>query len=103
MNYVEDVSAADQLAAVVAGTGISASSSVARAISYRVPVSTLSRVDALAAKSGKSRNAMLNLLVNVGLEEVFVRLSQDDFREVQSLEIGLIGGLLSVGSESLEE
>ena len=99
----EKVSAADMVASVVAGTGSRSSASVVRAVSYRVPVTMLARVDALSEKSGKSRNAMLNMLVDVGLEEVLSRLSEDDFEEVQSREMLAIESLMSSETETLLE
>lgn len=103
MSEVQDVSAVDVLASVVSGTGKHRSISVARPVSYRVPIATLARVDALAEKAGKSRNSMLNMLVDVGLEELFSRLSQENLEEVQSREMYAIQVLLDGQNESLTE
>ena len=99
----EKVPAADLVASVVSGTGSKSSASVVRALSYRVPVHTLALVDALSQKSGKSRNAMLNMLVDVGLEEVISRLSVDDCQEVHSREMLAIQSLMSSETETLVE
>ncbi|MDO8291229.1 MAG: hypothetical protein Q7T44_18620 [Parvibaculum sp.] len=103
MEELIEVSAADALASIVSGTGKSTLKAVVHPVSYRAPVHLLARVDALAAKSGKSRNAMINLLVDVGLEEVLSRLSDDDFEEVQSREMYAAEALRGADSESLEE
>src|SRR5437870_4513812 len=95
MVEVQEVSAADVLASVVSGTAKNRMTAAVRAISYRVPVSSLARVDALASKTGKSRNAILNMLVDAGLEEVFLRLSQEHLEEVQSREMFAIRELLA--------
>lgn len=97
------VSAAEMVASIVVGAGSSINIAAVRSVSYRVPVSMLARVDALAEKSGKSRNAMLNLLVDVGLEEVLSLLSENDFQELQSREMMAIQELLDGETETLTE
>lgn len=83
------------------GTGITAAS--AKTISYRVPVYSLARVDAMAQQAGKSRNSMLNLLLDVALDEVGGQLDEQVFQEVQSREIVAMRSLLDEPMESISE
>jgi hypothetical protein len=90
-----EVSAAEMLAAVVSGSGEHLSVMAVKPISFRIRLNALVRVDALAHKANKSRNAMLNMLVDVGLEEVLARLSKETFEEVQSRESHAFQSLLN--------
>jgi predicted DNA-binding protein len=104
MSNDHHVSSAEFLAGLVSGTASGKSNGYVKAISFRVSVSSLARVDALAGKAKKSRNAMLNLLLSVGLEEVFDRIDQDVFEEIQSREIHAIQTFMDEGfDDSLEE
>jgi len=92
-----------QVAAVIGKTGKFSAISAAKAVSYRVPIHTLARVDAMAEQAGKSRNSMLNLLLEVALDQVGSELSEAVFQEVQSREIVLMRALLDGGTEPLSE
>jgi len=105
MTGTNEVSAAEMLAAVVIGTGEHLSVMGVKAISFRIPLNALARVDAMANKANKSRNAILNMLVDVGLEEVFRHLPEKTLEEVQSRESRAFQELLDDSSsiESLSE
>lgn len=77
-------SEAQQVAALISGSGSSKAIAVTKQISYRAPIFHLAHVDALAAQAGKSRAAMLTLLLGVGLEEVRKQLPKKVLREVES-------------------
>lgn len=104
MSKVNEVSAAEMLASVVSGSGEHISVMSVKPISFRIPLDALARVDALAGKANKSRNAMLNMLVDVGLQEVLRRLPEKTFEEIQSRENHAFQQLLDDGQlESLSE
>lgn len=76
-------SSVELAAAMISGTGAFGLTSTVKAISYRVPVADLAIVDAMAAKAGKSRNAMLNILVAAGIQEVSKSLSRSVLKQVR--------------------
>lgn len=101
---INEVSAAEMLAAVVSGSGEHLSVMAIKPISFRIPLTALARVDALAYKANKSRNAMLNMLVDVGLEEVLRHLPENTFQEIQSRESNAMQQFLNDGEvESFSE
>lgn len=81
-----ELSNAELLAGVVAGTVKQSSWQAVKHIDYRIPIWLVAKVDALAKKSGKSRNSMLNSLVEVGLDAVLPLLKSDDAKELNRLE-----------------
>lgn len=103
MDEIEDVTTVDHLTAVIEGTAKQTTMAATKPVHYRCPVSSLARVDALAAKAGKSRNAMMTMLLDVGIEEVFARLSQGAIEEIQSREIHALQGLLDGETETISE
>lgn len=76
MNEVE-VSNTEHVAAMLSGNATTKSISAVKVVAYRVPMHLLGPVDGMAKTAGKSRNAMLNLLVQVGIDEVRKQLSDD--------------------------
>lgn len=87
MNRTTEPTLAEIVAATVSGTGKQESIAVMRSISARIAITTLARVDALAQKSGKSRNEMLNMLLDVACEEVYNNLENEVIQELQSREM----------------
>jgi hypothetical protein len=98
-----EVSNAQELAAVVAGTGSTQMSAVMKMVSYRIPVHLLAPVDAMAAKSKKSRNAMLNLLIQVGLDEVRKHFSEEVAADLLIGESAALTNLLDGPFENVKE
>lgn len=100
----QEISNAELLAAVVAGTVKQSSIHSLKPIAYRVPVSLLARVDALAQKSGKSRNSMLNSLLEVGLDALFPLLNPADAQDVTQRESVVLAALMAPNSgESFDD
>ena len=97
-----EINLAEHVAGVIANTGTNSVKATARAISYRVPVSDLAEIDAMAAEAGKSRNAMINMLVHVGLYAVRRELPAKVAKSVRKREAECIAALLE-GSEQVEE
>lgn len=98
----KEVSSAEVVASIVSGTGKTRNKMVVRTITYRVSIGTLARVDSMAGKSGKSRNAMLNLLLDVGIDEVYKLFTHAEVEELQSREI-MAYQALDGDSDILEE
>lgn len=94
MSKTQEPSKAEILASVVSGIAETINVESVRAVSYRVPVRLLARVDALASKSKKSRNFILSELVEIGLDETFVLLDQADIEELMSREMHNLQQLL---------
>ncbi len=86
----EVVTAAQQAAGIVTGTGKTEYFGLTSVITLRLPLFTAIRLQALAHKSGKSRNAMACQLLDVGIEEVEKCLSEEVLREVQQIDSELL-------------
>lgn len=82
----EVILAADQVAAIVEGRGENSYVGVTKVTSVRLPLHLSVKLQALAHKSGKTRNAMMVNLLEVGLEEVYQRLSPETVEQLQELE-----------------
>lgn len=82
----EKISAADHAAQIVEGTGKTEYIGSTKVISVRLPVLLANRLQALAQKSGKTRNATVSMLLEVGLEEVASRLSDETCEELLEIE-----------------
>lgn len=82
----EVIQAADQVAAIVEGRGENTYIGVTKVTSVRLPLHLSVKLQALAHKSGKTRNAMIVNLLEVGLEEVHQRLTPETLAQLQDLE-----------------
>lgn len=85
----EVVREADQAAAIVEGRGETNYVGPTKVISARIPTSVLNRLQALANKSGKTRNATVITLLEVGIEEVRARLSAKTLDQLAEIEAEL--------------
>lgn len=86
MNTVQ-ISPAEMVASLVSGTATHQAAAVQKVTSVRLNVYTLARVDALAAKAGRSRNEMVNMLLDVAVQEVYGNLGEEVIQDLQALEI----------------
>lgn len=86
MNTVQ-FTPAEMVASLVSGTATHQAVAVQKVTSVRLNVYTLARVDALAAKAGKSRNEMVNMLLDVAVQEVYGNLGEEVIQDLQALEI----------------
>ena len=80
-----EISKAQQVAAVIQGTGERSSIGVTKVISVRLPVDLLADLECFAKLSEKTRNAMVEMLLNVGIEEVCKNLTEDTLAELQGM------------------
>lgn len=85
VSETEYISQAEHVAAILSGTAKTTMTAATRAVAYRAPIHILAVVDAMAAHSGKSRNSMLNSLLQVGIDEVRENLDQIDI--IQKLSV----------------
>jgi predicted DNA-binding protein len=93
---VETITAADQAAAIVEGTGETTYIGTSHVVSVRIPGNVLCAVQALANVAGKTRNSMFITLIEVGLEEVTNRLSDETLKKVGQIEFQLASSMLEV-------
>jgi predicted DNA-binding protein len=81
-----EIPAADEVAAIIEGRGESSYVGNTKVISVRLPKHLAAKIQALSHKSGKTRNAMLCNLLEVGVEEVRKRLKPETLAQLQELE-----------------
>jgi len=81
----EIVSAADHAAGIVERRGKTEYVGVSKVLSIRIPLNLFVDLQALAHVSGKSRNAMLSTLLEVGVEEVKSRLAPETLKDLSEI------------------
>lgn len=101
MNQTTEISEAKKVAAIIIGTGKTDSMIAMRPVSVRIDLCTLARIDAMADKSDKSRNDMINMLLDVGCESVWENLEHEQIEELLDREKYVFEKLLS--TQSLRE
>lgn len=89
----EVVTAAEHAAGIVEGSASTRWTAATKVISLRLPVDQFAQVSALAHKAGKTRNAMICTLLEVGIEEVSSRLSSDTKNALKVIESDLLADL----------
>ena len=82
----EVIKAADHAAAIVEGRGKTDYVGTTKLITIRIPMHLAVQLQAMAQKSGKSRNATISTLLEVGLEEVRDRLDEATMTELLAIE-----------------
>jgi predicted deacylase len=101
---IEIPTKSEHIANMLSGNGSSTLKATVRAVAYRCPIELLGTVDAMAAKAKKSRNAMLNLLVEAGVAAVRSDLSDEVVLELSATEYSYVQALLGESSdEQIEE
>lgn len=104
MRINEEVSQAQHVAGIISGTAKTSSTASVKSVAYRAPVHLLAAVDAMAVHAKKSRNAMINLLLQVGIDEVRENLDQQDVIEkLSALEFEALQGYDLQSSETITE
>jgi|SRR5665647_1993568 len=81
----EVITEAQQAAAVVEGRGKVTYGEVSKVTSFRLPLTMMVEVQALAVKSGKTKNATIAMLLSVGMEEVCKLLSAETMESLKAL------------------
>ena len=93
----EVIKAADHAAAIVEGRGKTEYIGLTKLITIRIPMPLAVQLQAMAQKSGKSRNATIATLLEVGLEEVRERLDQSTLEDLQTIEQELFSDEMHTG------
>ena len=93
----EVIKAADHAAAIVEGRGKTEYIGSTKLITIRIPMPLAVQLQAMAQKSGKSRNATIATLLEVGLEEVRERLDQSTLEDLQTIEQELFSDEMHTG------
>lgn len=96
----ENIREADHAANIVEGRGVTEYVGATKVISVRLPLTLAARVQALAHKSGKTRNASVSMLLEVGLQEVIDRLTDETKAELQAIEQELLRDELGQNGEA---
>ena len=94
----EVIKAADHAAAIVEGRGKTEYVGATKLITIRIPMPLAVHLQAMAQKSGKSRNATSATLLEVGLEEVRERLDLQTIEELREIEQELYTDNANVGA-----
>ena len=94
----EVIKAADHAAAIVEGRGKTEYVGVSKLITIRIPMHLAIQLQSMAQKSGKSRNATIATLLEVGLEEVRERLDLQTIEELREIEQELYTDNANVGA-----
>lgn len=96
----ELVTAAHQAASAIEGTGKSTNIGVSKVTSIRLLASQLAPLKAVAGKSGKTLNATITMIIEVGLEEVLKKLSPETLQQVKDMSNEHLDELLNDHSNS---
>lgn len=75
---------ADHVAALIEGNADTNFMGVTKVLSARLPMVQVAEIEAIAEKSGKTRNAMLSMLLSVGIEEVRAGLKTKTLKEINA-------------------
>ena len=99
----EFVTQAEHVANVISGTGTSGMTHAAKAVVYRCPINILVVLDSMAEQSKKSRNAMINMLLQVGIDEVRENLDQDVIEKLSIAEAKAMQQQYAEADDSVSE
>ena len=81
----ETISQAEHAAGIIEGRAKTEYMGSTKVISVRLPLTLEAEVQAFAHKSGRSRNAMISILLEAGMEEVRKHISDETAEEIQLL------------------
>lgn len=93
-------SQADLAAALMKGQGTMETRAQTVPVMIRMPLYDLAKIDAMVARSGKSRTGIISLLCSIGLEETFSRLDQSDLETFSYLEAEAFSKLTAAEADS---
>lgn len=80
-----EVTQAEITASIIEGKGNASYLGATKVISLRLPVFLEAEVQAFAHKSGKTRNGMVAMLLQTGIEQVKQHLSEEALAEIELL------------------
>lgn len=79
------ISEAEHVAGIIQGTANTEALAVTRATSVRLPLSLIARLDAFAGVSGKTRNYIIDRMLEVGMEETTKHLDKVTLKNLNRL------------------
>ena len=94
MTKTNEPTEAQMVAAIISGKGKQETIAAMRTISARIVATTLARVDSMAQLAGKSRNEMLNMLLDVACDEIYKNLEVEVIGDLQVREMVALQGSL---------
>ena len=94
-----EVTQAEITASIIEGKGNSSYIGATKVISLRLPVFLEAEIQAFAHKSGKTRNGMVAMLLQTGIEQVKQHLSDEVLEEIQGLMQERLADGLAEGAE----
>ncbi len=80
-----EVTQAEITASIIEGKGNASYIGATKVISLRLPVFLEAEIQAFAHKSGKTRNGMVAMLLQTGIEQVKQHLSEEALAEIELL------------------
>jgi predicted DNA-binding protein len=96
----ELLSEADMAASLISGRGTYEHKAQVHPIMVRLPIYTVSKIDALCKHTGKSRAGVMQLLLSVGWEEVTARLDETVLASLVQLDAEALSELLGEDAAS---
>lgn len=90
------------VAGMFEGRSTAYSSAQLAPLSGRIPVYVMAKLDAMATQAGKSRNAMLNLVIEAGLQAIEAHVSDEVREELRFLECDALSTTLEQETSSGE-
>lgn len=97
-----EVTHAHGVALLLMGRGKSEGRAALGPLSARIPIWQLAQLDAMGAKAGKSRNAMVALVLQAGIAAIRSHLDETTSEELDELESEASAKLNGVETESGE-
>lgn len=94
-----EVTRAEITASIIEGRGQRSYVGATKVISVRLPSLLEAEVQAFAHKSGKTRNGMVAMLLEAGIEQVKQHLSDDAIEEIKELMIERMSDSADEGGE----
>lgn len=94
-----EISEAQHVAGIVNGTANTEALTATRGTSVRLSLSLLARLDAYAGVSGKTRNYMVERMLEVGMEETAKHLDDDTLEKLHGLYQDNVHDMLFEGND----
>ena len=94
-----EVTQAEITASIIEGKGNASYIGATKVISLRLPVFLEAEIQAFAHKSGKTRNGMVAMLLQTGIEQVKQHLSEEALDEIQLLMQERLNDVFAEGAE----
>ena len=94
-----EITSAEHAANIVEGRGKTEYQGMTKVISVRIPLLRAAQVQALAYKSGITRNGMISEILKVGLDEINRQLSEETILELSAIASELVADEVAASQE----